>query len=136
MTTPVVALGTIYGQPPIGRKAAGTIRQGRAVKFTANVNEVAEGDDTAEATYGIALNDALVGEGVTVLKDGQFDGAVCGAALATANVPLTVDDEGRYVAAGDDEPIAGYNRTVTGAEDEVFCIELEPAFVSTAPASP
>jgi predicted RecA/RadA family phage recombinase len=135
MQTPVVELGSVYIDGPYGFTASGVIREGRAVKFTAAENTVEEADTADEATYGVAITDATDGEAVSVLREGRFDRAVCGAELATANVALTVDNQGRYVAAGSMDAIAGHNRTVTAAAGDLFLIELEPADVSI-PAAP
>jgi hypothetical protein len=125
MTTPVVSLGSVYVNGPFGFNSSGAIRQGRAVKFTANVNEVEECDSAGEAAYGVSLQLTADGEGVSVLRGGRFDLAEAGAAMATPNVPVACDSQGRYVAAVEGDVILGWNRTAAAGAGSFFLLELD-----------
>lgn len=106
--------------------AGGAIGRGHAVKLHTTENQVVQCDSQGEIAYGIALNEALAGEQVTVLRRGRHSKAISGAAL-TLNAQLTPGADGQYEVAATGDVVVGYAREAVGAADLEFCVELDTA---------
>ncbi len=98
-------------------EAAKTVTGLRAVKFSAEPNQVEIADTLGNTILGIALWDGVAGEMVTVVVSG-FVKALSGAAVA-AGVPLMVDATGRLITATSGEHVVGFSfEAASGAEEE------------------
>jgi len=106
--------------------AAGAIGRGHAVKLHSVENQVVQCSSQGEIAYGVAINEALTGESVTVLRRGRYSRAVSGDAL-TLNAQVTPGADGQYEVAASADVVVGNAREVAGAADLEFCIELDTA---------
>lgn len=117
------ALGTVAG-PVISRRAGGTVYKGRGLKNHTTVNGVVAIANAGVAIVGVATYDAISGEDVGVMSEGQIDYAEAGEAVASVHTNLAVDSVGRFVAATTNDVIVGRNETVSAALGDPFVVTL------------
>lgn len=89
---------------------------------------VARSNAAAERIAGILYNRPKSGKAASVIVDGIVKWEA-GAAIATAGLPITNDDQGRAVVATSGQIVHGTSLQGAGDAGEIISVELKPQSV-------